>query len=109
MGSREPKHLSCPTHGAVWGTIYPDGAVDYDCGCHATPPPPALRHDAEKYAGLREAGKAYKDAVDARGALADADGVAGGEEPGELARYCIAETNAYRAMLAALAALGGEE
>lgn len=46
MGSREPKHLSCPTHGAVWGTIYADGAVDYDCGCHATPTPPAPADDA---------------------------------------------------------------
>lgn len=69
----------------------------------------ALRNDAEKYADLRDAVKAYKDAVDAREALADADGVAGGEEPGQLARYYIAETNAYSAMLAALAALGGEE
>lgn len=46
MGSREPKHLSCPTHGAVWGTIYADGAVDYDCGCHATHTPPAPADDA---------------------------------------------------------------
>ena len=48
MGSREPKHLSGPTHGAVWGTIYADGAVDYDCGCHATPTPPAPADDATR-------------------------------------------------------------
>lgn len=54
MGSREPKHLSCPTHGAVWGTIYADGAVDYDCGCHATPTPPAPADDASGAEAMRE-------------------------------------------------------
>lgn len=30
--------LTCPKHGEPWGTIYKDGAVEYDCGCEAEAP-----------------------------------------------------------------------
>lgn len=40
MSSNEPKNLSCPKHNQPWGTIYPDGSADYDCGCTADPTGP---------------------------------------------------------------------
>lgn len=30
--------LTCPKHGESWGTVYRDGAVDYQCGCEAKAP-----------------------------------------------------------------------
>lgn len=62
----------------------------------------ALRNDAEKYADLRDAVEAYKKATDMRETLAAEN------NRSEYAVACVNETNAYNAMLAALAALGGE-
>lgn len=63
----------------------------------------ALRNDAEKYADLVDAVKAYRKATDMRETLAAEN------NRSEYAVACVNETNAYRAMLAALAALGGED
>lgn len=86
-------------------------------GCHIGTPDAALivalRNDAEKYADLRDAVKAYKDATDKREAFdAEYAEMWESDKPHhahKVAALMTVETNAYRAMLAALAALGGEE
>lgn len=30
--------LTCPEHQQPWGTVYRDGSIDFDCGCHAKAP-----------------------------------------------------------------------